>query len=369
MTHFGSPGSGPGRHAPFPPLASGPLRQPRLAYTVRSIDPAALGVPVHGPRLAPLSGDVVLARVDHVGDPDHLDLATGRTCALFEGDEILVAYGEHLALEGFEAYLPPNLGPCHLVAKGGVAALVASACEGAPSPTRITPLGLLSGGEGALVNVSALAMPRSTQAGPVPPVIACVGTAADAGALQAVSRLIRGLTRASCRVGVARVTGVASGSERWLLEDAGAEVVADMTDLGHVSTATLDRAALVALMTGLVAHVGRDLLDVILLDLASPLCGADTGTLVQAAPFAELVDGAVISAPDATGAVAATRLLQAAGVPVIALSGTLARSPLSVRVAFSATGLTCLRSEELARPLQAETLFMDVAARNLGGTA
>jgi hypothetical protein len=369
MSQSRSSWNGPGTNAHAVPGAPDALHQARFAYTARRVDPDTFGGPVHEPGLLPRPGDLVLARVDHVGDPDHLDLASGRTSTLFEGDEIVVAYGDDLSLDRFEAYVPTTLGPCHLVASGGVAALVATACEGCPSPTRITPLGLMAGADGALLNVSQFAMPRAAQAIPLPPVIACVGTAEDAGAVQAVSRLIRGLTRAGCRVGVARVTGVASGSKRWLLEDAGAEVVVDMTDLGYVSTATLDRAALVDLMTGLVACVGKHLLDVIVLDLASPLCGADTGTLVQAGPFAELVDGAVISAPDATGAVAAARLFGAAGVPVIALSGTLARSPLAVRVAFSATGLPCLRVEELAQPRRAETLFMDVAARCFGGSA
>lgn len=369
MTHFRPSGSDPGPHDQPAPGTPDPLRQTRLAYTVRRVDPSGFGAPVHRPGLVPRSGDLVLARVDHVGDPDHLDLATGRTCALFEGDEILVAFGDDLSPERFEAYVPPNLGPCHLVATGGVAALVATTCEGSPGPTRITPLGLLAGGDGALLNLSDFALSPARPEGPLPPVIASVGTAPEAGGLQAVSRLVRGLVRAHCRVGVARVTGIASGTERWLLEDAGAEVVVDPTDLGYVSTATLDQVALVELMTGLLTHLGQHILDVVVVELASPLCDADTGTLIRTAPFADLVDGAILAAPDAAGAVAGARLLDRAGVPVIALSGTLMRSPLAVRVAFSATGLACLRIEELAQPRRAETLFMDVAARSMEGSA
>ncbi len=359
--------SAPGPRA-RPSDPSGPPRHARIADSVRRVDPDAFGDPVNAPGLVPRSGDVVLARVDHVGEPDRLDLAAGRTCALFEGDEIVVAYGDDLSPERFEAYVPPNLEPCHLVATGGVAALVATACEGSPIPTRITPLGVLAGHDGALLNVSAFALRPGTPAGPLPPVIACIGTDLDAGAMQATSRLVRGLVRARCRVGVARVTAIASGSERWLLQDAGAEVVVDPTDLGHVSTATLDQPALVELMTGLLTHLGQHPLDVVVIELVSPLCDADSGTLIRTAAFADLVDGAIIAAPDAAGAVAGARLLERAGVPVIALSGTLMRSPLAVRVAFSASGIACLRLEELAQPRRAETLFMDVAARCIEGT-
>lgn len=359
--------SGPGPSAQLSD-PSGPLRHARIADSVRRVDPAAFRGPVNGPGLVPRSGDVVLARVDHVGDADRLDLATGRTCALFEGDEIVVAYGDDLSPARFEAYVPPNLGPCQLVATGGVAALVATAREGSLSPTRITPLGLLAGSDGALLNVSAFALRPGTPAGPLPPVIACVGTATDASAIQATSVLVRGLVRARCRVGVARVTAIASGSERWRLQDSGADMVVDPTDLGHVSTATLDQVALVELMTGLLTYLGQHLLDVIVIELASPVCDADSGTLIRTAAFAHLVDGAILAAPDAGGAVAGARLLERAGVPVIALTGTLMRSPLAARVAFSASGLACLRLEDLAQPRRAEALFMDVVARSIEGT-
>jgi hypothetical protein len=369
MTHLRSIASGPGADGQSNAELSRRLRHARIAYAVRRVDPEVLEGAVHAPDLQPRAGDLVLARVDHVGDPADLDLAAGRTGALFEGDDVLVAYGDDLSLERFEAYVPPDLRPCHLVAAGGMAAVVASACEGSTSPTRLTPLGLVTGGDGVMLNLSAFSMARARPAATLPPVMACVGTSQDSSAMQAVSRLVRGLSRAGYRVGVARVTGVASGSERWLLEDAGAAVVADMTDAGQVSTAALDRAGLVDLMHWLVASVGQHLVDVIVLDLASPLSGADTGTLIQTTPFAELVDGAVLLAPDATGAVAAVRLLNSTGVPVIALSGTLARSPLAVRVVFSATGLQCLRSEELAQPRRADTLFRDLAARSIKGSA
>lgn len=369
MTQFRSLPSGPGTDGQPTAELSRRLRHARAAYTVRLVDPAVLGGVVHAPDLQPRPGDLVLARVDHVGEPDHLDLAAGRTGALFEGDEVLLTYGDDLSLERFEAYVPRDLGPCHLVAAGGVAAVVASACEGCPSPTRVTPLGLVTGGDGVVLNLSAFSMPRSHPAAILPPVMACVGTYRDGSTMQAVSRLVRGLNRAGYRVGVARVTGVASGSERWVLEDAGATVVADMTVVGQVSTAALDRGALVDLMQWLVASVGQHPVDVILLDLASPLSGADTGTLIRTTPFAELVDGTVLLASDATGAVAAVRLLNGAGVSVIAVSGTLARSPLAVRVVFSATGLQCRRSEELAQPRLADTLFRDLAERCIKGSA
>jgi hypothetical protein len=69
----------------------------------------------------------------------------GRRKLLFVGDEIVVAYGNRYAPNQFEAVVPKTLGPCHLVAAGGVAAKAlswhASVSKGA---TQITPLGLIT---------------------------------------------------------------------------------------------------------------------------------------------------------------------------------------------------------------------------------
>jgi hypothetical protein len=341
----------------------------RRAYAVRRIDPAAFAGLATGAGVTPRPGDVLLARVERVGDPDHLDLATGRTGALFEGDEIVVAYGEDLSHERFEAYVPSRLVPCHLVASGGVAALIATAHDHAGTPTVLTPIGLVTDGEGAVLNLSDFALAPCGPLGPLPPVIACVGTALRAGATRAVSRLVRGLERAGSRVGVARVTGAASGAERWLLRDAGAEVVADCTDAGHASTAALDVETLNRAAATLVANLRRHLLDVIVLDFAHPLTAPDTQALLRSRAVAELADGALIAADESSAAAGAARMVEVAGIPVIAFSGTLARSPLAVRDATRATGLPCLRFEELAQARRAESLFADVCARLTGVAA
>jgi hypothetical protein len=42
--------------------------------------------------------------------------------SIHDFDAIIVAYGHRYAPDQFEAYVPEDLGPCHLVAGGGVAA-------------------------------------------------------------------------------------------------------------------------------------------------------------------------------------------------------------------------------------------------------
>ena len=70
----------------------------------------------------PCSGDVVLARVEEIGQHKKIELANGRRASLFIGDEIIVTYGNRYAPDQFEATVPKIQAPCHLVAAGGIAA-------------------------------------------------------------------------------------------------------------------------------------------------------------------------------------------------------------------------------------------------------
>src|SRR5262245_11278275 len=74
--------------------------------------------------LRPRVGDVVLARIEAIGQHMRLHLPDGRRRALFVGDEVILAYADRYAPSQFEAAVPSRLCPCHLVASGGIAAVV-----------------------------------------------------------------------------------------------------------------------------------------------------------------------------------------------------------------------------------------------------
>jgi len=107
------------------------LRSAKAAYTTRHVDLHAASQLLTGVR--PRVGDLVLARVAVLGQHPKIELAHGRRAAMFPGDEIVVAYGNRYAPDQFEAEIPGDLGPCDLVAAGGVAGKVIAA-HGSPIP-------------------------------------------------------------------------------------------------------------------------------------------------------------------------------------------------------------------------------------------
>lgn len=311
--------------------------------------------------VSPSAGDLVLARVDRLGLHQRIELPTGRRCQLHEGDKILVAYGARYAPDQFEAVVPDDLGPCELVAGGGVAARVLSRCARVAEATRITPMGMLVDRDGQVLNLRRWAI-REEARGSDPLVIAVVGTSMNAGKTTTASKLINGLARCGLKVGAAKVTGTGSGGDVWSMTDAGACKVVDFTDHGHASTYLLDEDEVTRTARGLIGHLASLNVDVSVIEVADGLLQRETAFLLSCERFTELLDAVIFSAFDAAGAVYGIDQLRRLGLPVIALSGMLSTSPLGAREASATTGLPVLTSTQLTDPTFVSNLIAPLRA-------
>ncbi|MDX1607583.1 MAG: hypothetical protein R3202_15425, partial [Candidatus Competibacterales bacterium] len=175
------------------PLASDRLMQAKAAYNTRRVDLSHATQLLTGP-VTPLAGDLVLASVEAIGQHTRIELASGRRAQLHVGDELIVSYGNRYAPDQFEAYVPEDLSPCHLVAAGGVAARSVNRHKKMKRATRITPIGLLADGRGRALNLRdyALVPAQSETEGRRPFTIAVIGTAMNAGKTTTVTNLVRG---------------------------------------------------------------------------------------------------------------------------------------------------------------------------------
>jgi hypothetical protein len=297
----------------------------------------------------PTAGDLVIARVTRLGLHQRIELPTGRRSNLYEGDHIMVAYGARYAPDQFEAVVPDDLGPCELVAGGGVAARVLSRHREVREATRITPVGLLADRGGQILNLRRWAIQERGRVGN-PLVIAVVGTSMNAGKTTAASKLIRGLVRSGLRVGAAKVTGTGSGGDVWSMLDAGGCEVVDFTDRGHASTYLLSEEEVVRTAGSLINHLASLNVDVSVVEVADGLLQRETAILLNSDRFSGLLDGVLFSAFDSAGAVYGIDQLRRLGLPVVALSGRLSVSALGAREASAATGLPVLTSDQLTDP-------------------
>jgi hypothetical protein len=308
----------------------------------------------------PAAGDLVLARVDAIGHHGTLQLVSGRRKHLFPGDEIVVTYANRYAPSQFEAVVPETLGPCHLVAGGGVAAKALSwHSRIAKGPTQITPLGLLADETGKTANLRDHALPSADRlAAPRPTTIAVVGTGMDAGKTQAAAFLVRGLTLAGVRVGFAKVTGTGAGNDTWLLSDAGADPVLDFTDAGLASTYLAPPSEIERVLLTLMAHVSGRGVGAIVLELADGLLQRETSALLKSPAFREVAGGILFAARDSMGAAAGADWLKHQNLPIVGLTGVLTSAPLQCEEASMATGLPVFRRSDLARASTAAKILV-----------
>ena len=326
------------------------VRRAAWAFTTRRVRGSIRGL-VH-PSQPPQAGDLVLARVDSIGFHSALQLADGRRKHLFVGDEVVVAYGNRYAPNQFEAVVPKTLGPCQLVAAGGVAGKVLSwHASVTKDATQITPVGLVAGANGLPVNLRHHALPPADRIPtPHPVIIAVAGTAMDSGKTQSAAYLVKGLSLAGLRVGYAKVTGTGSGNDTWFMRDAGAKPVLDFTDAGLVSTYLVSSDEMEQVFVTLLAHLARSQVNTIVLEIADGLLQAETAALLESPAFRDAIGGILFASCDAMGAVAGSAWLRDRNLPVIALGGVLTAAPLQRAEAARSTGLPLYSRPELARP-------------------
>lgn len=325
-----APAPVPNRPAPIELLTSGRLERAKRAYATRrvNLDQAAglLTAPY-----APKPGDVVLARVDKLIQHRRLELINGRRADLFPGDEIIVCYGNRYAPDQFEAEIPADLSPCHLVAAGGIAAQCLSRNTKIGAASRISPIGVLAKVDGRPLNLADYALAPRTAPKRRPPVTAVIGTSMNAGKTTTLANLALGMTRQGLRVGAAKVTGTGAGGDVWHMTDAGCHLVLDFTDGGAPSTYKLPIADCEAIMETLVATLCEGGVDTILIEVADGILQEETRQLVQSATFARLVDNVIFAAGDALGAAGGVTWLQSQGLSLIGVSGALTAAPLAIR--------------------------------------
>lgn len=335
------------------------LRRASWAFTTRRV-PQSVAYSTIRPEGSPDAGDLVLARVDVLGHHKGLQLPRGRRKIMFVGDEIVVAYGNRYASSQFEAFIPETMGPCHLVAGGGVASRAISWHNRiSRGPTHITPIGLLVDADSQRINLRDFAIqPKNQINASLPMTVAVVGTSMDSGKTQTAAFFARGLIASGLKVGYAKITGTGAGGDIWLLKDAGASPVLDFTDAGMATTYMAPPDKIESILVTLVSQIAQEGVDAIVIEIADGVFQRETTTLLQSPVFDQIVKGIIVASGDSMGASAGVNWLNNnQNTPVLALSGVISSAPLQAEEARKALGLPVYNREELSEATTAMNLI------------
>ncbi|MDN6329284.1 MAG: DUF1611 domain-containing protein [Brachybacterium sp.] len=319
----------------------------------------------------PQAGEVVLARVTSLGHHKRLESPVSRRQILFEGDEIVVAYGSRYAADQFLAMIPGDLGPAHLAAAGGLASRVVDQHSRIAGATEIEPIGVLRDEQGPITLARAAAhsvvhdiTSRPERPAHQVPVIAVLGTSMNSGKSTVLAELAHGLTAAGLQVAAGKTTGTGAGNDYNLFLDAGVHRVLDFTDFGYSSTFQVDVDEVRDLFLSMadeLAGGGASCPDVVLLEIADGVYQGETTRLLADEEFGRVVDRVVFAAGDALGAVGGVGALDALGRCPAFVSGVVTSSPLATGEARRALDVPVvptfdLGTAEVARGLVADLL-------------
>ncbi len=328
-----------------------PAEPARLARAKQSF--ATRRVPLDAARtiisggVRPRSGDLVLAQVARLGHHRRIEQPNGRRSQLHLGDEIIVAYADRYATDQFESHVPETLGHAHLVASGGIASKVLTRSAGVRAATDIVPVGLLGDEHGLPLNVEQFALPLLPPPSTRPRTVAVLGTAMNAGKTTTIHYLAHGLAKAGARPGVTKVTGTGSGNDYWVMLDAGAHRMLDFTDAGLASSFRHPIPVLEQVMSQLVWNLTADGCGVNFVEIADGVFQQENRRLLRSDVLHPLVDAVVLAGSDAMGAALGVQVLTDHGFDVVAVSGSLTKSPLAMREAEEAIGLPVWGLDEL----------------------
>lgn len=319
----------------------------------------------------PQAGEVILARVTSLGHHKRLESPTSRRQILFEGDEIVVAYGSRYAADQFLAMIPGDLGPAHLAAAGGLASRVVDKHARISAATEIEPLGVLRDEHGPITLARAAAhsvlrgiASRADRPAHHVPVIAVLGTSMNSGKSTVLAELAHGLAAAGLTVAAGKATGTGAGNDYNHFIDAGAHRVLDFTDFGYSSTfqVPIDEVRdLFLSMADELAGGGAARPDVVLIEIADGVYQGETTRLLADAEFGRVVDRVAFAAGDSLGAVGGVGVLDSLGRRPSFVSGVVTSSPLATAEARRALDVPVvdtfdLGTAEVARHLVADLL-------------
>ena len=324
------------------------IKKAKIAFTTRRVDFNACHSLLEN--AAPKVGDLVLARVEEIGQHARIELRDGRRARMFVGNEIVVVYGNRYAPDQFEAVIPDTLAPCHLVAAGGIAAQMLTKHGKMKTPTLINPIGLLIDKIGRPLNLSQFALEEIANIGSRPLTLAVAGTSMNAGKTTTAASLIKGLTAYGMKVGAAKITGTGAGGDIWFMIDSGADPVLDFVDAGFPSTYLIPFDRVVNIMDTLINYLVSAGVDAIVLEIADGLYQEETAKLLSSKELSQKVDGLIFAAGEAMGGRAGVEWLKRLDIPVLALSGALTCSPLAVREAENVLNIPVLTKKALTSP-------------------
>lgn len=321
--------------------------QAKWAFTTRRVDRSDVrGLSTSFATAKP--GDLILCEIAEIGQHKKIQLAERRVSLSYPGDLVVLCLGDRYAPDQFLASAVIDDDLIDLVAGGGVAGRVDVAHAFMDEPTRLKPLGLLTGAQGQVLNIASYALHGMAANNDVT-VIGVFGASMNSGKTTAASSLAHGLMKAGYNVAGVKATGTGAFGDFNSFEDGGAPAL-DFTDVGMATTYRMPMERIEAGFDTLVATAAARGAEVVVVEIADGVFQQETRAILHSSRIRDRLDGILFAAPDALSALGGETVLNSMDLGAFAISGKVSCSPLAAAETAEVTGLPILSREDLWSP-------------------
>jgi hypothetical protein len=301
----------------------------------------------------PKAGDVAMFEIIEIGKHQSVQSDQIRNVAIFPGDRILAAWADRYATSQYEGYVPTEFfDEYHILGAGGAIGIVKSknASLDDIEPTTVKLVGYCCNESGEVINSKFYKKERVGFNGTVPnnaKIVLSIGSTMDSGKTTTAAFTARGLKATGKNVAFIKFTGTAYSKDKDFVNDCGADVTCDFSDMGYPSTFMCEKADLLDVYQSLLKKLEPHKPDYIVMEIADGLLQRETSFLLQDKAFMSTIHSVVFSCGDSLSAIHGVEILAKYGIKPCVLSGRFTMSPLLIEEVKNYLGLPVLTIDEI----------------------
>lgn len=278
----------------------------------------------------PISGDLALVRVDQIGYHKSIVTMDNKKLRIYVGDLLVGVFGNRYATDALEGEVN-GLQNLSILTAGGMIGTIKSKHSEFGKSTRVSFMGFLNDEKGQRINLKKLKFHKSNTRSQIARLIIAVGTGMNSGKTTTSSKLIKGLSAQGLKIAACKLTGSVSNRDQDEMRSASAHTIIDFSDYGLPSTYLCTKEELLNLFNTMLSDLEKINPDLVVMEIADGILQRETAMLLSDPSIKKMVKGIILTAESAPSALYAVENLTDLGYNIIAVSGKITSSPLSVK--------------------------------------
>ncbi|MGB2929491.1 MAG: hypothetical protein WBB70_11305 [Desulfobacterales bacterium] len=299
----------------------------------------------------PEVGDLIFGEISEIGHHKSVESRSARLHTINIGTLSIFVFGNRYAPDQFEGLVPNSIAEhVDLFSQGGIVGEVKTQNQLIGVPTKVRVLGYVCDTEGKVINTRnhVLLHPKNIiRKNSGAKVILCIGTSMNSGKTHAAAACCYALSSMGKNVRAAKITGTASLKDILLMNDCGAQHIADFTYFGYPSSYLMEPEKLLWMFHSFDMKYGNNPRNYLVIEFADGIFQRETAMLLKMPEVRARIHKLIFCASDSSAVFGGIQVLkdQFDLVPD-AISGLCSSSPLAIREFQTFSDLPVLKSME-----------------------